>query len=46
MVRFLAYNKAGHLVSTVYMVPIKDIEAHKKIEERLKQALGAQIRGQ
>jgi hypothetical protein len=30
---FLAYNKAGHLVSTIYMVPIKDIDAHKKIED-------------
>ncbi len=30
---FLAYDKEGHLVSSIYMVPIKDIEAHKKIED-------------
>jgi hypothetical protein len=30
---FLAYDKQGHLVSTVYMVPIKDIDAHKKVED-------------
>jgi hypothetical protein len=26
---FLAYDRAGKLVSSVYMIPIKDIEAHK-----------------
>lgn len=26
---FLAYDKDGHLVSSVYMIPVKDIEAHK-----------------
>ena len=26
---FLAYDKQGHLVSSVYMVPVKDITAHK-----------------
>lgn len=30
---FLAYNKQGKLVSTIYMIPIKDIEAHKKFED-------------
>jgi hypothetical protein len=27
---FLAYDKEGHLVSSIYMVPIKDIDTHKK----------------
>lgn len=26
---FLAYDRDGKLVSTVYMIPLKDIEAHK-----------------
>ena len=26
---FLAYDRDGRLVSSVYMIPIKDIEAHK-----------------
>ncbi len=26
---FLAYDRQGNLVSSVYMVPIKDIDAHK-----------------
>ena len=26
---FLAYDKDGHLVSSVYMIPVKDITAHK-----------------
>jgi hypothetical protein len=26
---FLAYDREGHLVSTVYMVPLKDINDHK-----------------
>ncbi|MGE5537557.1 MAG: hypothetical protein ACM33T_00195 [Solirubrobacterales bacterium] len=30
---FLAYDKAGKLVSTIYMVPIDEIEAHKKFED-------------
>ncbi len=30
---FLAYNKQGKLVSSVYMIPIKDIDAHKKFED-------------
>ena len=30
---FLAYNKQGKLVSTVYMIPLKDIDAHKKFED-------------
>lgn len=29
---FLAYDHDGKLVSTVYMVPIKDITDHKKLE--------------
>lgn len=28
---FLAYDRDGKLVSTIYMVPLKDIEDHKKI---------------
>jgi hypothetical protein len=27
---FLAYDHGGRLVSTIYMVPLKDIDAHKK----------------
>src|SRR5215469_1363636 len=30
---FLAYDHKGRLVSTVYMIPLKDIDAHKKIED-------------
>lgn len=30
---FLAYDREGHLVSSVYMIPIKDIEAHKKFDD-------------
>ena len=30
---FLAYDKEGHLVSSIYMVPIKDIDTHKKFED-------------
>jgi hypothetical protein len=30
---FLAYDKEGKLVSSVYMIPIKDIEAHKKFDD-------------
>lgn len=29
---FLAYDKAGKLVSTLYMVPLEDLDAHKKID--------------
>jgi hypothetical protein len=29
---FLAYDKQGHLVSTMYMVPIRDLEAHRTFE--------------
>lgn len=29
---FLAYNKAGSLVSTIYMVPLDDLSAHKKFD--------------
>jgi len=28
---FLAYDREGHLVSTVYMIPLKDINDHKAI---------------
>src|ERR1043166_6640712 len=28
---FLAYDKQGQLVSSVYMIPLKDIEAHKTV---------------
>jgi hypothetical protein len=30
---FLAYDKEGHLVSTMYMVPIKDLRAHRDFED-------------
>jgi hypothetical protein len=30
---YLAYDRQGRLVSTVYMIPLKDIEAHKKFDE-------------
>jgi hypothetical protein len=30
---FLAYDRQGHLVSTVYMIPLKDIQAHKRFVE-------------
>ena len=29
---FLAYDRQGNLVSSVYMIPLKDITAHKKFE--------------
>ena len=29
---FLAYDRGGKLVSSVYMIPIKDIDAHKKFD--------------
>lgn len=29
---FLAYDRDGRLVSTVYMIPLKDLEAQKKFE--------------
>jgi len=30
---FLAYDREGKLVSTVYMVPLKDLSAHKKFSD-------------
>ncbi|HEX5327770.1 MAG TPA: hypothetical protein VFW75_13965 [Acetobacteraceae bacterium] len=30
---FLAYDHKGQLVSTIYMVPLKDIDAHKKLDD-------------
>ena len=30
---FLAYDHGGRLVSTIYMVPLKDINDHKKFED-------------
>lgn len=30
---FLAYDKKGKLVSSVYMIPIKDIDDHKKFDD-------------
>ena len=30
---FLAYDHAGRLVSTIYMVPLKDLNEHTKFEE-------------
>jgi hypothetical protein len=30
---FLAYDRDGTLVSTIYMIPVKDIESQKKFEE-------------
>lgn len=29
---FLAYDRRGHLVSSVYMIPVKDLTAHKPFE--------------
>lgn len=29
---FLAYDRKGHLVSTVYMVPLKDMNEHKEFK--------------
>lgn len=29
---FLAYDRKGNLVSTIYMVPLKDLDAHKPFE--------------
>lgn len=29
---FLAYDRDGRLVSTIYMIPIEDIEAQKKFD--------------
>lgn len=29
---FLAYDKQGHLVSTMYMVPMRDLEGHRNFE--------------
>lgn len=30
---FLAYDREGKLVSTIYMVPLKDLDAHKDITD-------------
>src|SRR3954470_3203512 len=30
---FLAYDREGRLVSTVYMVPLKDFEEHRKLAD-------------
>ena len=30
---FLAYDHAGKLVSTIYMIPLKDIDGHKTIDD-------------
>src|SRR3546814_8079185 len=30
---FLAYDRSGKLVSTIYMIPLEDIEAHKKFDD-------------
>jgi hypothetical protein len=30
---FLAYDREGRLVSTIYMIPTKDIEAQKKFDD-------------
>jgi len=30
---FLAYDKQGQLVSSVYMIPVKDIEGHKAFND-------------
>jgi hypothetical protein len=30
---FLAYDREGKLVSSIYMVPLKDLQAHKKFED-------------
>ncbi len=30
---FLAYDRSGKLVSSIYMVPLKDIEAHRKFDD-------------
>ena len=30
---FLAYDRAGKLVSTIYMIPLKDIDEHKTMQD-------------
>jgi hypothetical protein len=30
---FLAYDRQGKLVSTIYMIPLKDFDKHKKISD-------------
>lgn len=30
---FLAYDHEGKLVSTIYMIPLKDLDGHKNIDE-------------
>jgi hypothetical protein len=39
---FLAYDRQGKLVSTVYMIPFKDLDAHKAIDD-LTVASGAKV---
>jgi hypothetical protein len=29
---FLGYDKSGHLVNVIYMVPLKDLDAHKNFQ--------------
>ena len=37
---FLGYDRAGKLVNVIYMVPMKDLEAHRNFE-----ALGGAVKG-
>ena len=30
---FLAYDRDGRLVSTIYMIPVREITAHRKLED-------------
>ncbi len=30
---FVAYDKQGHLVATMYMIPIRDFESHKTFDD-------------
>ena len=39
---FLAYDHQGKLVSTVYMIPLKDLDAHKTLDN-LQVAKGAKV---
>lgn len=39
---WLAYDRQGNLVSTIYMVPIKDMDDHKNIDA-LKTATGERV---
>lgn len=40
---FLAYDHSGKLVSTVYMIPLKEMDAHKNFNDL---SVGAAARGQ